>query len=255
MTRYTFNVQTGVSSGVSVYLGFTQYASTVFSIGTHANLVARQVHILIVDFSRKILLSWASPPALCSFSSRGALRFSQVASGPSFRSAFSLSLVARKQKTGFTQTDHVIDRIIRFTVQTGVLQAICAILNLVLFVGIPNDGTHFIFNFILSKLFTNSLLSSLNSRASWTTKDPSAQLSSNSNKGSSSTSYQLRPRARTSHFGNKSQQDATVEVYLQEHVDLHVSPLDDLSMNRGLDMKTDLDLDAGVVDLDPAHRV
>ncbi|KAL0580660.1 hypothetical protein V5O48_001390 [Marasmius crinis-equi] len=72
----------------------------------------------------------------------------------------------RSHKTGFRASDDVVDRIIRLTVQTGFVTAVCAIIDLVLFL-IDPTGLHLIFNFPLSKLYTNSLMSSLNSRGVW----------------------------------------------------------------------------------------
>ncbi|KIY71204.1 hypothetical protein CYLTODRAFT_487422 [Cylindrobasidium torrendii FP15055 ss-10] len=69
----------------------------------------------------------------------------------------------RKHKSGFNQSDEVIDRIIRLTMQTGMLTSICASLDLIFFLCDPT-GTHLIFNFPLSKLYTNSLMSTLNAR-------------------------------------------------------------------------------------------
>lgn len=72
------------------------------------------------------------------------------------------------------------------TVQTGMITAICAIIDLVLFLASVSSGQtvcgskdlltftptqpsglHLIFNLPLSKLYTNSLMSSLNSRMGW----------------------------------------------------------------------------------------
>ncbi|KAI0322366.1 hypothetical protein OF83DRAFT_797779 [Amylostereum chailletii] len=72
----------------------------------------------------------------------------------------------RSHKTGFTHTDDVLDKIIRLTVQTGMITAVWAIVDLGIFLGNPT-GLHLIFNFPLSKLYSNSLLSSLNSRQGW----------------------------------------------------------------------------------------
>lgn len=72
----------------------------------------------------------------------------------------------RKHKTGFSQTDDIVNRIIRLTVQTGLITALCATIDLILFLATPS-GLHLIFNLPLSKLYTNSLMSSLNSRAGW----------------------------------------------------------------------------------------
>ncbi|KAH9933209.1 uncharacterized protein BXZ73DRAFT_101171 [Epithele typhae] len=77
----------------------------------------------------------------------------------------------RRHKTGFGPIDDFVDKIIRITVQTGLITALCAIVNLVLFLASPT-GLHLIFNLPLSKLYTNSLMSSLNSRAGWNFGSP-----------------------------------------------------------------------------------
>ncbi|KAJ3501837.1 hypothetical protein NLJ89_g9161 [Agrocybe chaxingu] len=75
-------------------------------------------------------------------------------------------LPQRKNKTGFQRSDMMIDRIIRVTIQTGLLTMIVAALDLLFFL-IDPTGTHLLFNFSLSKLYSNSLMSSLNSRKGW----------------------------------------------------------------------------------------
>ncbi|KAI1794885.1 hypothetical protein LXA43DRAFT_91467 [Ganoderma leucocontextum] len=72
----------------------------------------------------------------------------------------------RKHKTGFAATDDIVNRIIRLTVQTGLITALCALVDLILFLVTPT-GLHLLFNLPLSKLYTNSLMSSLNSRSGW----------------------------------------------------------------------------------------
>jgi len=79
---------------------------------------------------------------------------------------FMLTMHLRKHRTGFQQTDDVLDRIVRLTVQTGLITSIWAIVDLIVFLTIPT-GIHLIFNFPLSKLYSNSLLSSLNARQNW----------------------------------------------------------------------------------------
>ncbi|THH28270.1 hypothetical protein EUX98_g5918 [Antrodiella citrinella] len=82
--------------------------------------------------------------------------------------AITIALVwhLRRHRTGFSGTDDAVNRIIRLTVQTGLVTALCAIVDLVLFLA-SSSGFHLIFNLPLSKLYTNSLMSSLNSRAGW----------------------------------------------------------------------------------------
>ncbi|KDR82520.1 hypothetical protein GALMADRAFT_151614 [Galerina marginata CBS 339.88] len=72
----------------------------------------------------------------------------------------------RCHKTGFQESDFIIDRVIRVTVQTGMITSFVATLDLIVFLTDPT-GTHLIFNFPLCKLYTNCLMSSLNSRGGW----------------------------------------------------------------------------------------
>ncbi|EDR08161.1 uncharacterized protein LACBIDRAFT_297494 [Laccaria bicolor S238N-H82] len=69
----------------------------------------------------------------------------------------------RKHKTGFQRSDMMVDRIIRITVQTGFITMIIAALDLAFYLAVPS-GLHLLFSFPLSKLYTNSLMSSLNAR-------------------------------------------------------------------------------------------
>ncbi|THG96858.1 hypothetical protein EW026_g5048 [Hermanssonia centrifuga] len=77
-----------------------------------------------------------------------------------------LSWHLRRHKTGFAVTDNIVDKIVRMTIQTGMITALCAIIDLIAFLATPS-GIHLIFNLPLSKLYTNSLMSSLNTRAGW----------------------------------------------------------------------------------------
>ncbi|KAJ7695675.1 hypothetical protein B0H17DRAFT_423329 [Mycena rosella] len=58
----------------------------------------------------------------------------------------------RRRKTGFAQTDFMVDRIISGAVHTGLLTSACAILDLVFYLANPT-GLHLIFNWPLCKLY------------------------------------------------------------------------------------------------------
>ncbi|KAI0036513.1 hypothetical protein K488DRAFT_40942 [Vararia minispora EC-137] len=83
----------------------------------------------------------------------------------------------RRHKRGFKVSDDILDKLIRLTVQTGMITSLWAIVDLVVFLAIPT-GLHLIFNFPLGKLYSNSLLSSLNSRAGWKYNSNSEDISS-----------------------------------------------------------------------------
>ncbi|KAF9041518.1 hypothetical protein BJ165DRAFT_291045 [Panaeolus papilionaceus] len=78
----------------------------------------------------------------------------------------SLSYSLWVRKTGIRATDAIITRIIVYTIQTGLLTSIAAILDVVLLIALPNLTVNFIFDITLVKLYAITLLSSLNGRAS-----------------------------------------------------------------------------------------
>ncbi|KAF8469352.1 hypothetical protein JB92DRAFT_3149996 [Gautieria morchelliformis] len=72
-----------------------------------------------------------------------------------------------KRRTGYSATDDLLNKLIRLTLQTGAITAISATLDVVSFFAAPDTAGNFIWDFSLSKLYTNALLSTLNARAGW----------------------------------------------------------------------------------------
>ncbi|KAG9311992.1 hypothetical protein JVU11DRAFT_7263 [Chiua virens] len=70
-----------------------------------------------------------------------------------------------RKRTGFAATDDVINRIIRLTIQTGMMTAIFAIMDVTLFT--LGKTWNFIWDIPLSKLYSNTILSTLNARHGW----------------------------------------------------------------------------------------
>ncbi|KAI0769910.1 hypothetical protein C8Q74DRAFT_1369157 [Fomes fomentarius] len=130
----------------------------------------------------------------------------------------------RKNKTGMVVTDGIINRIIRLTVQTGLITALCAIIDLILFLIFPT-GLHLIFNLPLSKLYTNSLMSSLNSRQGWQ-YDSSTGVSQNR---AEQPNGLTRPRnvnvnMLRSENGRRGPQEIYIDVESHEMVDVDAKP-------------------------------
>ncbi|KAJ6486337.1 hypothetical protein DFH09DRAFT_1377822 [Mycena vulgaris] len=81
--------------------------------------------------------------------------------------SFSLAIALKRMKTGFAATDTVVDKIIRMTVQTGMLTALFSILDVVSFLTIASTTVNFMWNIPISKLYSNCLMSTLNARQAW----------------------------------------------------------------------------------------
>ncbi|THU86173.1 hypothetical protein K435DRAFT_970413 [Dendrothele bispora CBS 962.96] len=75
--------------------------------------------------------------------------------------------IQRKHKRGFRASNELVDRIIRSTIQTGALTTVVAFIDLLLYLALPTNNLHLIFNFPLCKLYSITLMSSLNSRQGW----------------------------------------------------------------------------------------
>lgn len=95
-----------------------------------------------------------------------------------------LLYAAKKNADGNNRTERMLTRLIRMTVETGVVTAAAASLDLGLFLGFRNNNLHTLLAFMLCKLYTNSLMASLNSRSRLFKANP------------------------TTHFGSASQADS-----------------------------------------------
>ncbi|KAI0937414.1 hypothetical protein AcV5_005330 [Taiwanofungus camphoratus] len=78
--------------------------------------------------------------------------------------ALALSWHLRQNRTGFSRTDTIISRLVRLTMSNGLLTAGFALADVVAYLSTPT-GLHIAFNYTLVKLYGNSVMSSLNSRA------------------------------------------------------------------------------------------
>ncbi|KAI0636109.1 hypothetical protein C8Q77DRAFT_616362 [Trametes polyzona] len=70
----------------------------------------------------------------------------------------------RKGRTGLRKSDDMIGRLIMLTITTGSFTTMFVIANLVAYLAAPAELYVLFFNFMLGKLYINSLLTSLNSR-------------------------------------------------------------------------------------------
>ncbi|KAL6299838.1 hypothetical protein BKA93DRAFT_571695 [Sparassis latifolia] len=70
----------------------------------------------------------------------------------------SLVYLLRGHKTGFNSTDTVVDRIVFYTVNTGLLTSVVGVVVIITFVSIPHDMIYFSIYLTLSKLYINALL-------------------------------------------------------------------------------------------------
>ncbi|KDQ51140.1 hypothetical protein JAAARDRAFT_199358 [Jaapia argillacea MUCL 33604] len=83
-----------------------------------------------------------------------------------FCTTASLCYYLRNSRTGFTSMDFVIDTILLYTINNGVLTCISTIISLVCWIVMPQNLVFLGFHFAISKLYANSFLATLNTRDS-----------------------------------------------------------------------------------------
>jgi len=72
----------------------------------------------------------------------------------------------RRNRTGTSDLDLIIDSVIYYTIENGILTSIATIASLVFWLGMPHNLVYMALHFGISKLYANSLLASLNARKS-----------------------------------------------------------------------------------------
>ncbi|KAJ7617070.1 hypothetical protein FB45DRAFT_1104189 [Roridomyces roridus] len=76
-----------------------------------------------------------------------------------------ISLWVRKgPRNNPISTDSYLNKIIRLTVQTGAITAAASLADMILYIAMPDSTMNFLIDFPLSKLYSNSLVSTLNTR-------------------------------------------------------------------------------------------
>ncbi|KZP28540.1 hypothetical protein FIBSPDRAFT_1039641 [Athelia psychrophila] len=76
----------------------------------------------------------------------------------------SLCYLLRIEKTGFESTDGTLNKLFIWTIQTGIVTSLAAILTLVFELALPKTSLWVAISIFYSKLYSNSLMASLNGR-------------------------------------------------------------------------------------------
>jgi len=152
----------------------------------------------------------------------------------------SLTWYLQRNKSGIKGTDDIVTRIIRLTVQTGMITTLWAILDLIVYLTEANS-LHLLFNLPLAKIYTNSLMSNLNARRSQfdnstavATSGPGIASKLRSGGGVNST---LSIPTWDRGYGNDSRQDTKLSILQTTTTEVH----HDIGKDRG--NRTDSDFD------------
>ncbi|KAF5335631.1 hypothetical protein D9758_014797 [Tetrapyrgos nigripes] len=112
-----------------------------------------------------------------------------------------------KKKSNLSILNDQVDRIIRISIQTGAITAIGAATDAIVFIILPHSTVFFAWDLCLSKLYTNTLLSSLNARNNYRYRNVKAAPTPNAlfdYSEDTSTTFSLDPRTTQSRTLNDS---------------------------------------------------
>ncbi|KAH9853719.1 hypothetical protein C2E23DRAFT_91919 [Lenzites betulinus] len=74
--------------------------------------------------------------------------------------------ILHDSRTGFSKSDTLINKLMMFSVNTGILTSICACLSLITILAMPNTFVYITFFFLLGRVYSNTLMATLNARKS-----------------------------------------------------------------------------------------
>ncbi|KAI0721989.1 hypothetical protein C8T65DRAFT_172207 [Cerioporus squamosus] len=78
--------------------------------------------------------------------------------------ALILCIILQFSKTGFERSNTLINKLIIFSVNTGLLTSICACMSLITILALPDTFVYIFFFFLIGRLYANSLMATLNAR-------------------------------------------------------------------------------------------
>ncbi|CCM05262.1 uncharacterized protein FIBRA_07472 [Fibroporia radiculosa] len=175
-------------AGTVVALAIIQ---SLAAIGTSINMAMRPLITNFVHYKEAVLV-WLSATA-----------FNDVLI------ALSLIWFLNRSRTGHSKTETVISKIIQITMSNGLLTASFALADIIAYVASPG-GLHLAFNYTLCKLYGNSVMSSLNSRAILTS-------ASRNPTGHTASSGRTMPHSDIDDIGSKGSRSAQVMVSVETH--------------------------------------
>ncbi|KAH9896912.1 hypothetical protein C8Q73DRAFT_432890 [Cubamyces lactineus] len=164
-----------ISTALVVLLSEGFYARRVYYVGTRYRTI-----VLIVPILMLAVLGFATAASIEAFIRPTFADFGKVAwtTSAGFGAAVAIDLLLtgtltitlHKSRTGFKRTDSLIDVLIIYTINTGLVTGIFSVLSLIFALVAPNNMIYSAFNLIATKCYANSVLAVLNSRKTITGK-------------------------------------------------------------------------------------
>ncbi|KIK02541.1 hypothetical protein K443DRAFT_96699 [Laccaria amethystina LaAM-08-1] len=107
---------------------------------------------------------WVFAHAACNSGCSLSIIVNALAAAGDVLIAGTLCIILHRSRTGFHRSDTMINKLILFSVNTGVLTSLCAIASLISIVVAGHTFLYIAFFFCIGRLYSNSLLATLNAR-------------------------------------------------------------------------------------------
>ncbi|KAI0667840.1 hypothetical protein C8Q78DRAFT_291526 [Trametes maxima] len=160
-----------ISTAAVIILSETFFTRRVYLIGSHFRVV-----VLVAPVLMLVVLGFAIAATVEAFIRPTFADFGKVAwmTSAAFGGAVAvdslltgtLILVLQRSRTGFKKTDSLIDVLIIYAINTGLVTGVFSLLSFIFALISPNNLIYSAFNIIACKSYANSLLAVLNSRKS-----------------------------------------------------------------------------------------
>ncbi|KIK02622.1 hypothetical protein K443DRAFT_677467 [Laccaria amethystina LaAM-08-1] len=137
--------------------------------------------------------------------------------------AASLCTMLHRSRTGFHRSNTIITKLIVFSINTGLLTSFCALASLVSILAWPTAFIYIAFFFCLGRLYTNSLLATLNARKSIRELSDGIESTSGNN-----ISLNSLGKTKTGHISSSRQ---------QQNISIKIDTQKELAMDSGNDME------------------
>ncbi|PPQ95577.1 hypothetical protein CVT26_008605 [Gymnopilus dilepis] len=156
-------------NGLTAFLVQSFLALRVWRLSNRGKLITGAVGILVLGEFGCVIAYTILSLQLKTYAQLGELKFLSIlvnalAAAGDVLIAATLCTLLHMSRTGFQRSDTMINKLILFAVNTGFLTSLCAVASLISIVVAGNTFLYIAFFFCIGRLYTNSLLATLNAR-------------------------------------------------------------------------------------------
>ncbi|KAF8885055.1 hypothetical protein CPB84DRAFT_1816875 [Gymnopilus junonius] len=153
VTNWGMKMNLGLLSGGSMLVGFLHFQGlTAFLVQSFLTMRVWRFRLHFKTYAQLAEIKYLS-----------ILVNALAAAGDVFIAA-ALCTLLHLSRTGFQRSDTMINKLILFAVNTGFLTSLCAVASLISIIVAGNTFLYIAFFFCIGRLYTNSLLATLNAR-------------------------------------------------------------------------------------------